>query len=261
MLTWEAKVIMLIYKAKNKLNGKVYIGQTKNSLETRKRQHLNSHKYNSFRCTHFSKAIEKYGEEAFEWEVLATTESVDMLDRLEIMYISEYQSTDPSKGYNLTSGGSNGYSHSDITKERIGSAQRGTKNHMYGRTGALNPTSKEVIDLDTKIIYPSATICAQELGLSLSKVCAVCRGDRGSTQGKIFRYVGQEDTVSKLQRKTKRIYNHDKQTMYYSIKEACIDLTGDDKSYSALVNTIKYNKAKERTRLTWRGHDIELVDA
>lgn len=251
---------MLIYKAKNKLNGKVYIGQTKGSLENRKRQHLNSPNHSYATCTHFVRAIAKYGKSAFEWEVLATTESADMLDQLETMYIAEYQSTDPNKGYNLLSGGSSGYTHADVTKERIGNAQRGIKNHMYGKTGALNPTSKQVIDLDTKVVYPSATICAKELGLSLSKVCAVCRGDRGSTQGRRFRYVGHEDIISKLQRKTKRIYNHDVHKMYYSMKDACIELTGDDKSYSALANTLKYNKAKGRFRLIWRGHDIELVD-
>ena len=44
------------------------------------------------------------------------------------------------------------------------------------------------------------------------------------------------------------------------MKEACIELIGDSKAYSALVNTIKYNKAKGRTRIIWRGHDIELID-
>ena len=38
---------MVIYKATNKVNGKIYVGQTINKLSNRRRQHENSYKYES----------------------------------------------------------------------------------------------------------------------------------------------------------------------------------------------------------------------
>lgn len=251
---------MIIYKATNKVNGKVYIGQTVNSLEVRKRQHLNSHKYNSFKCTHFSNAIKKYGPDSFCWDVLAEVDDREELDRLEVYFISLYNSTDHSKGYNLLSGGSNGYYHSSVTKKRIGDAQKGAKNHMFGLTGSSNPTSKEVVCLDTLEVYSSATECATTLGLSLSKVCAVCRGDRATTGGMRFRYVGSENIEVKSPKKTRRIYDETTQTLHFTLVNACVDITGDKSSYSAMLNTIKYNIKKGRDYVTWRGHKLWFVD-
>lgn len=53
---------MIIYKATNKINGKVYIGQSHKSLEERMRRHKND----SIRQdSYFYRAIRKYGWENF----------------------------------------------------------------------------------------------------------------------------------------------------------------------------------------------------
>lgn len=49
---------MLIYKATNKINGKIYIGQTHKSLEERKMCHKHDSKNID---TYFYRAIRKYG--------------------------------------------------------------------------------------------------------------------------------------------------------------------------------------------------------
>lgn len=98
-----------IYIYRNKINQKVYIGQSTN-IERRIKEHnsrafqVNSGDYNS----NLSKAIRKYGLDNFEINTI-TSCSKEELDNLEIYYINYYQSYLKEKGYNMTLGGnSNG---------------------------------------------------------------------------------------------------------------------------------------------------------
>jgi predicted GIY-YIG superfamily endonuclease len=50
----------IVYKLTNKLNGKVYVGQTKNTVERRVRSHVKTKR------SLIGKAIRKYGIESFE---------------------------------------------------------------------------------------------------------------------------------------------------------------------------------------------------
>lgn len=181
---------MVIYKITNLINNKIYIGQTIN-FKIRMNQHKNAHKYKN--CSSpIDRAIGKYGHTNFSYEIIEYAKSLEDLNELEVKYIKIYNSLIGNDGYNLKSGG-NGGKHHEVTKRKIGAAQLGELNHAYGKSGALSATSKRVIDVDTGIIYDNATICAETLKLGVSKVCAVCRGVRGSTGGKVFRYVDNLD--------------------------------------------------------------------
>lgn len=76
------------------------MGQTKNSLKKRLKDHLrkNSH------CTLLSRAMHKYGLDSFEVCELAKAESRKQLLELEKHFIKSLGTMHP-KGYNLTSGG------------------------------------------------------------------------------------------------------------------------------------------------------------
>lgn len=102
-----------IYKHTNKINGKVYIGQTCLTLEERSNKGKN---YKN--CTYFYNAIQKYGWDNFEHEILEENLTLKEANNLEEKYISLYDSTNPTKGYNLRSGGQNS-THSDETKEKL----------------------------------------------------------------------------------------------------------------------------------------------
>lgn len=86
-----------IYKITNKVNGKVYIGQTRYTLEFRWKQHI--HKKDN---TYFHNAIKKYGPDNFQIELLEEC-PVEILDSREVFYIAKYNSF--KDGYNLTIGG------------------------------------------------------------------------------------------------------------------------------------------------------------
>lgn len=66
---------------------------------------------------------------------------------------------------------------------------------MYGKRGALNNTSKRILDLTTGIIYESAMLASDELDLNFSHVCAVARGKRGSHKDHVFRYVDENNNI------------------------------------------------------------------
>lgn len=98
-------MIGYIYKYENKVNHKIYIGQTTDLIGRK-----SAHKYKAtFIKSKFYNAVRKYGWEAFNFEVLDQVEGssmeeiTELLDSLEIKYIQEFDSF--NKGYNSTSGG------------------------------------------------------------------------------------------------------------------------------------------------------------
>lgn len=124
-----------IYKITNKINGKIYIGQTVN-LENRLKEHFSKQN-----CTgkKFRNAINKYGKENFEYEVLEWVES-DKLNEREQYYLDLYQPFD-DKGYNLQrySEKSNlGAKWSDEVKQKISKGvkeyYKNNDNPFKGRT-------------------------------------------------------------------------------------------------------------------------------
>lgn len=123
-----------IYFIRNKINGKVYIGQTVNDLKKRYEKGIqNTHN------EHLRKAIKYYGIDAFEIiDNVFVAESKEELDAKEIELIRQYKATNKRYGYNYLSGGHNG-KHNKESREKIGKAQKGTLNHMYGKKGKLNP--------------------------------------------------------------------------------------------------------------------------
>lgn len=124
----------IIYKITNTMDGKVYIGQTIRNFHERYEGSLENTKNR-----YLKRAIDKYGTEVFEvTEVLDTAETKEELDEKERYYIAFYRSNDRNYGYNITEGGHRG-KQADETKKRIADAQRGEKNHMYGKRGKDNP--------------------------------------------------------------------------------------------------------------------------
>lgn len=92
-----------IYKITNKLNKKVYIGQSVN-IEVRFKDHKSKQKRDREPDSHLYRAIEKYGLENFTFEVLEEC-SVLELNGKESYYIKLLKSNDKKFGYNRTEGG------------------------------------------------------------------------------------------------------------------------------------------------------------
>lgn len=92
----------LIYKYTNKINGKIYIGQTKQQLKIRHYKHLTQLNDN----TYFHRAIKKYGINNFILEIIEDDIPLDQLDEKERYWIKYFDSYFTSgKGYNEIKGG------------------------------------------------------------------------------------------------------------------------------------------------------------
>lgn len=89
-----------IYRIKNKINNKSYIGQS-TCIENRWKQHLSEAKDKSSSKPLYQ-AIRKYGVENFSFEVLEECDT-SLLDEKEVYYINLYNSY--KEGYNATLGG------------------------------------------------------------------------------------------------------------------------------------------------------------
>lgn len=125
-----------IYKITNIVNKKVYIGKSKN-IKVRIANHLSKLRNNNHYNTYLQNSFNKYGEDNFYVEVIEECNETVLSNR-EKYFIKKFNSTDPSLGYNLTEGGDGGlagYKHSKETKTKIGNAQKGELNHMFGKEG------------------------------------------------------------------------------------------------------------------------------
>lgn len=120
-----------LYVHINKSNGKKYFGITKRKVEYRWNSGY-GYKNNEY----FYRAIEKYGwNEGFEHIVLFDNLTKEEAELLEQMYICLYDTTDRSKGYNITKGGEsfNGYKMTEEHRKKIGEANKGKKRSEKSR--------------------------------------------------------------------------------------------------------------------------------
>lgn len=92
-----------IYVIKNRVNNKVYIGQTTMSVKERFYQHMKPSTLKSRGTYKIYNAINKYGKENFFVEIVETGIPIDRLDEKEISYIKQYDSC--NNGYNTAPGG------------------------------------------------------------------------------------------------------------------------------------------------------------
>ena len=89
---------MIIYKATNTINGKVYIGQTKRELKVRIEAHYSTAKREPWRP--ICKMLTNTPPEMVVWEVIDTATTAAKLSKKEKGYIKKYKSENPRYGYN-----------------------------------------------------------------------------------------------------------------------------------------------------------------
>lgn len=128
----------IIYEVVNKLNNKRYIGKTNGDIEFRKKRHIKESSKQHPK-TFFHRALKKYGEESFCWNIIEYCEESDLSSR-EIFYISKFRTYigfDDCNGYNMTIGGEGGATintHPDRSNIclKISKANKGD-NHYFNK--------------------------------------------------------------------------------------------------------------------------------
>lgn len=121
----------VIYRITNKINGKPYVGQTRQKLS----QRIYGHKSNKGKSA-IDAAIAKYGWKNFTVEIIEVC-PVESLNEKERYWIAKLNSKAPN-GYNLTDGGDGctGYKHTAKSRAKISANHAdvsGENNPQYGK--------------------------------------------------------------------------------------------------------------------------------
>lgn len=215
MKVGNVEVYGVIYKIINKVNGKIYIGQTINGFNQRYKSggkgiervyksHSIRKKTRSYN-EHLYHSIEKYGFESFEvLEVFDIAFSKSELDIKEKSWISIYKSNNRKFGYNISEGGNThriadetkrkiseikkGKKHSEETKIKMRESQRKRcaeiKNKNKKNVKIKKSVKRKVICITTNKIFDSITEASKYYGIGISGIQDCCSG-RQISSGKL----------------------------------------------------------------------------
>ncbi len=124
-----------VYRATNKVNGKAYIGFAAN-MNGRRYVHYSDARSGS--SLYFHRALRKYKESDWCWEILVECETREEAANEEKRLILLY-GTFGTKGYNGTVGGEGvpGYKHTEKMKQKFSDLKKGKSwEELYGIDGA-----------------------------------------------------------------------------------------------------------------------------
>lgn len=177
-----------VYIHTNKLNGKKYVGITKQKPE---RRWQNGHGYRD--NDYFYKAILKYGWDGFKHEIVKDGLAKEEACSMEIELIEKYECTNREKGYNVSAGG-----------------ETGLVNIMRGKDNPKS-TAINVYDEEGNFIakYETQTATAEALRIKRQGIGKCCTGQVHSYRGYIFEYADKEFDKTKVVRVR---YKHKKKT-------------------------------------------------
>lgn len=157
-------------------SGKVYIGQTNNP----KRRWNHGLGYRG--TPHLKAAIDRYGWDSFQHEVVAEHLTQDEANALECILIEKYQATDPSFGYNIQSGGRSAGGMSPEAKERMAASKRGANSPNARPVTSFDLSGHRLLDFDC------VSSAAQHYNIRRSTLLTSLSKGRGTCGGLIFHY-------------------------------------------------------------------------
>lgn len=214
-----------VYVHTNKTNGKKYVGQTVRGDNPKKRWGGGSGYVTQ---KYFYRAIQKYGWDGFEHEVIASNLTKEEADNFEILLIDKLKAYDNNFGYNCTlgGGGTSGYHISEASKEK----QKTTMKKYYSNPEYIQrmrdvAPKREVYQFTTDgcfvAKYVSAMEAQRQTGIHNGDISKCAFGKVASKNGFIFLF--QED-ICEINNRVDR-YNKSKKPKYESVVQ--LSVTGE----------------------------------
>lgn len=123
---------MFLYFIYNKINGKLYVGITKN-IKVRWSKHISVSNGNKKYRQSIHFAIKKYGADNFDFKIIEELSNIDSANAREIEWIKTLKENNYVL-YNETNGGegAGGFKWTDAQKQVASNRMLGSKNKMYG---------------------------------------------------------------------------------------------------------------------------------
>jgi group I intron endonuclease len=147
-----------IYKITNKINNKIYIGQTIHSIHSRFLKHktIARVKNSDYKAIH--KAINKYGEDNFLLELVEECHSMEELNNKETEYIKQFNSLSPN-GYNLCTGGFNKIPSPETIQKIKDTRKRRAITRIHMKTGERRTYNSITEAIEEGFTNSSITYC------------------------------------------------------------------------------------------------------
>lgn len=252
-----------IYKIENKINGKIYVGQSID-IKTRWYNHRKELNGNRHHNEHLQNAWNKYGESQFTFNIIEEC-TVENIDEREIYWINYYNATNGECGYNMTLGGQgiHGYSWSDEGKQHLSDIR--------------NPEAILQLDLNGNIIerWRSGSYAARETGFPVSGIMNCLRddGDQYQAHGFIWIYESKyyckefdiNAYVDKYIKPRPRIIEYDLYGNINKIWNNAVEIMNEygKKSviYKSLTCVLKHDRRSIKGKIfLYENDDFELTD-
>ena len=178
-----------IYKIRNKINNKIYIGQTYYI-----NRRFRDHKKNRYHNPHFKHAINYYGSDNFEYTILHKfiiddkTMLKKILNHLETFWIFVFNSNNPDKGYNANLGGNGNTGRILSTESKIKMSKSAKNIHKGYKNGQAKCIAQ--YDLNNNFIkkWNCITDVENSLGISVTSICNNLKGWSKSAGGFKWKY-------------------------------------------------------------------------
>lgn len=160
-----------VYKISNILNGKNYIGISKDCYR-RKTSHFSALNRNKHSNSHLQRAWNKYGANAFDFSIIEQCPQ-SCLEEREVFWITHFDSC--NNGYNQ-SYGADGTVNVVYPEERGVKISKALKGRKYPEhSGAHSPKAKRIICLDTKKQYDCMVDASCDIGIANSAIVRSCK--------------------------------------------------------------------------------------
>lgn len=173
--------------------------------------------------TYFWRAIQKYGWNNFEHELICDGLTKEEAERLEIAYISKYDSTNRDKGYNKSPGGHILPEISDETRRKM------SENHAdfrYGNSSKAK-TVYQYDKLSGEYIaeYSSVTEAADTTGIDRECIAGAARGKHKTAGGYRWSYekVDALPSYKYVPESAIRLYMYDLDGKYIGAVDSIMD--------------------------------------
>lgn len=212
-----------VYMHTNKINNKKYIGITGQERYWDRWRSDGS----GYKTQIFGRAIEKYGWDNFEHEILEIVKNEDDALVKEQYFIKKYKSDNPKYGYNISCGGVP------------------TITGLYNLPNISIPVYQYGLDGYFIAEYPSMMEAERQTGIDNSAICACCKGIHSYTKDWVWSYEKHDriQPIDKEKLKYERVIQKQEKSVYqYS-------LNGD------FVNS--YNSLSHASKST--GIDLRLI--